>query len=134
MTAIKELLTLPILIISFGFKSVGSTGIPKADLYLDCRSIPNPHHSKEVGHLSGSDPKMVAWIKEHGQGIVEVFRDQIKVALNQIPSRRRGEEDMYTKPFIIACGCAYGVHRSVAIKHLLIELLTKDGLTVSKGD
>lgn len=127
-TLLSGLAKLPILLISFGFKAVGKN-LPKADIYLDCRSIPNPHHAPEVSKLSGDDPLLIKWIRENGQGVHEVFFDQLMIAIRQIPSRRRelSVEEMFSAPFIVACGCAYGVHRSVAIKHLLAKMLEDEG-------
>jgi len=128
----KLLATLPIHLISFGFKR----GLPpgKVDLYIDCRSIPNPFHA--LRGVGGATTEKKAWVLEYGAEIVEAFETQIKVALRQIPSRRRemAVEEMFTRPFVIACGCAYGQHRSVAVKHILAERLAGKGYCVEVGD
>jgi len=129
---ILELLTkLPIVLVSFGFKN----GLPerKVDLYIDCRSIPNPYHARDISDKSGSGQEMQAWILSHGADIVEAFLKQIEVAVRQIPSRRRelSQDEMFSRPFVIACGCAFGQHRSVAVKHILLEQLKHKGYNVS---
>lgn len=109
--------TLTIQLISSGWKK-GTP--PKADLYLDCRGIPNPHKVGELSGKGGADPAMLEWVRQKGALHIENFIHQITDAIPEVPNRRLGE-NWTARPFVVACMCAYGVHRSVAIKNILLK-------------
>lgn len=98
--------------ISHGLKS---GPLPKADLYLDCRAIVNP---VRVGGLNLSLPSLTTWMRANNEPIINLFTATIEVALQQVGDRRRGENPT-SRPFVICTLCAYGQHRSVAMKKIL---------------
>lgn len=107
---------------SFGFKS----GAPKADLILDCRVVSNPHHIEGLRDKPGDHPDVITHVRTSSPAYLN-FLELIEEAITRLPSRRRGESDPYARPFHVACGCAYGVHRSVAMKYILEWALKRSG-------
>lgn len=114
--------TLPIHLSSFGFKG----GVPKADMILDCRVVSNPHHIEELRDKGGDHPDVITHVRTASPAYLN-FLELIEEAVSRIPSRRRDEVDPYARPFHVACGCAYGVHRSVAMKYILCHALKQRG-------
>lgn len=114
--------TLPIHLSSFGFKG----GVPKADLILDCRVVSNPHHVEGLRERAGDDPEVIAHVRTSSPAYLN-FLELIEEGVTRLHSRRRDEPDPYQRPFTVACGCAYGVHRSVAMKHILAHALRERG-------
>lgn len=100
---------------STGFKS---GALPKADLVIDCRGIPNPYHAFG-GAMRGTDPKVQAWIRHWGGIAIDGMSDLIYSALYHVYPRRKDMTDPHSRPFVVLFVCAYGVHRSVACKHIL---------------
>lgn len=120
-------------LISFGIKAIVEAvlPLPKADIYLDCRVIENPYHAKGIkASLGGDHPSLLAWTRAHNGNVIAQFLALINFGLSNIPNRRRETPDPFAAPVVIAFFCAYGVHRSVAMKHLMAEELTKQGLDV----
>lgn len=102
--------------------------MPPADLYLDCRVIPNPFLL--FGHKDGSNHDVQKWMKEHAPLWIESFYDTIIESIAQIPTRRKGKEDPWADPYRVCFMCAWGIHRSMAMKHIIAEYLNLDGYTV----
>ena len=101
--------------------------LPKADHYLDCRVIPNPHHA--LGGEVGGSPKLRAWVMEHGERWVKRYAHDVVDGLSNMVPRRRGESNPYARPYTVCCFCAYGQHRSPTMKWLLSEQI----LTAAKS-
>lgn len=118
---------LPIHLISFGWTPVlgGSRSLPKANVYLDCRGLPNPHHTT-LSARGGDDPLVINWVRTSTSAQYR-FVEEIEEAISRLPVRRRAKENPYEDPLVVALGCAWGVHRSVAMKHILHELLRQRG-------
>lgn len=104
--------------------------LPKADLYLDCRVIPNPFLVKGVGSFTGENPIVQQWVLEHGQLFISSFSQLITDGIAQIPTRRKGKDDPFAAPYVICTMCAHGIHRSRAMKHLLADRFRKGGWNV----
>lgn len=122
-------------LISFGVKSVVAAGsqtpLPKADLYFDCRVIRNPYHAPGMASLGGDHPKLQEWCLAENADVLDKFLSLINVGLTTIPDRRRDvKEGAFSVPVTLAFFCAYGVHRSVAMKHLVAKKLLEQGLNV----
>jgi len=98
---------------SFGIK----TGtIPKADCYIDCRGVPDP-----VNRIVTKDsPSDAEWIRNSID--VMVYIRLIEDHLWYL-SKRRGDK-LFSRPFVILCMCAWGKHRSPAMKRILAEQLS----------
>lgn len=104
--------------------------IPKSDLILDCRAIRNPYRI-----LAGADLEhLIDWCRSHNAGIVDAYMTITLTALETLHDRRRDHTDPLATPFVVTTVCAYGQHRSVAVKHLLAERLEKLGYDVRIED
>lgn len=106
---------------NFGVKS--SQPFPKADYYIDCRSIANPFHDAEVGYGTGDDIVVQEWVKQHTN--MATYYDLMEEALTRLPIRRGPNFDK--KPFEVCCLCAHGIHRSRAMKNILADKHKKIG-------
>jgi hypothetical protein len=103
--------------------------MPKADLYLDCRVIPNPTFISGIG-ATGDDPRMQEWVEENAQAYVKSFSQLIIDGLQQVPSRRKGKDNPWEAPYIICTMCAHGIHRSRSMKHILARKMRAGGWNV----
>jgi RNase adaptor protein for sRNA GlmZ degradation len=103
--------------------------LPKADLYLDCRVLPNPVFIDGIGS-TGDDPKMQQWMITNGAPFIESFTQLIEDGIHQIPKRRSGKEDPWEEPYRICFMCAHGIHRSRSMKHLMGQRLKGYGYNV----
>jgi RNase adaptor protein for sRNA GlmZ degradation len=112
-------------------KDANILALPPADLYLDCRVIPNPYLVTELGEFTREDTKVMEWVKEHGAPYLDSFYQLIIDGLQQIPSRRLGKADPFERPYTVCTMCAHGIHRSRAMKYLLATQLVKDGWNVT---
>lgn len=120
-----------LVLINDGWKNLSEQHpLPKADLYLDCRPLPNPFYASEVRAFSGDDPKTQDWLLERAQPFVKSFYQQIVDGLERIPARRMGNELPFDKPYTVCLMCAHGIHRSRAMKHILGAKLKAGGWTV----
>ncbi len=111
-----------IVLFNTGIKREGYK-LPPADLYLDCRGIPNPF--REGGRLAGmsGDAELVQeWVEARAQDQIASFLDQISAGISSLPTRRAGK-DPYADPFRVCLFCAHGIHRSRAMKHILYRML-----------
>ena len=103
--------------------------MPLADLYLDCRVIPNPTFISGIG-ATGDDPRMQEWVEENAQAYVKSFSQLIIDGLQQVPSRRKGKDNPWEAPYIICTMCAHGIHRSRSMKHILARKMRAGGWNV----
>ena len=104
---------------------------PPADLYLDCRILPNPAHQPKLGGASGDHPSVQNWMRGSASKFISSFRQEIIDGLDQVPGRRNGKDDPWAAPYRIAFVCAHGIHRSKAMKHIIADLLKEEGWVVS---
>jgi UPF0042 nucleotide-binding protein len=98
---------------SFGFKH-GPVRDP--DLMFDVRFLPNPHYDVALRPLTGTDPRVVAFINHDGE--LDRFYDLLHPLLDYLMPRYRDEGKAH---LVIAIGCTGGRHRSVAIAEHLAE-------------
>lgn len=115
---------------SFGIKNVwnGKGNMSQADLYLDCRGVANPAYSGLSG--CGDDLVVQAWVDSFTD--LGPFLDMIEEAISRLEVRR-GKGKISEKPFVIACFCAHGIHRSKAMKHILADRIKKGALGYTDG-
>src|SRR5437588_207768 len=114
---------------SFGFK-YGPVRDP--DLMFDVRFLPNPHYEHELRPLTGSDPRVVAYINRDGE--LDAFSDRLHPLFDYLLPQYLIEGKAH---LVVAIGCTGGRHRSVAIadhlaaryresKDFLIEVVHRD--------
>ena len=115
-------------LISFGLKTTHGADEPPADLYVDCRGVWDPTLNGIKASKSGDTEEVQAAIK--GAAPVDAYYRMIVCGFENIPKRRRGEANPYARPYTIAFFCAYGIHRSRAMKHLIGNRLTAAGYSV----
>lgn len=117
---------LKLVFINHGMKTGGP--LPRADFYLDCRGIADP--SRSVGSPSGTGdtPAVQDWIRKKVD--LRPYKQLITDGLWAIPGRRRSEPLPYARPYVICTFCAFGIHRSRAMKHLLANELGAMGYNV----
>jgi RNase adapter protein RapZ len=113
-------------IISFGYKY----GLPvDADLFADCRFLPNPHWVPGLRSLSGRDAPVRDYVL--GQPAAGEFLD----AYLQVLEVSLGGFEREGKRYVtIAVGCTGGKHRSVAIAEQIAARLAGRDVTVSHRD
>lgn len=116
-------------LISAGVKS--SNPLPPADLYIDCRGIPNPVYAKTLGGQSGDVKVVQDWVKANAGKEINNFTEQILNSIPQIPTRRNHGDDPFEKPYVVAFLCAHGIHRSRSMKNIIGERLK--GMTKIDG-
>jgi RNase adaptor protein for sRNA GlmZ degradation len=112
---------LTVVLTSFGWKNQEKP--PKADLYLDCRAM--TYHP--ISALPGDAVEQVL-LFETNRHLADAFRREVLISLLDLAHRRDDKENIYADPFIVACACAHGMHRSVAMKKALFKLLQDQGL------
>jgi UPF0042 nucleotide-binding protein len=114
---------LQIRLVSFGFKF----GSPvDADLLFDVRFIRNPYFEPELSQLSGSNPKIQAYVFAEPEA-AEYVR-QVQSLLEFCLPRFEREGRSYVT---IGVGCTGGRHRSVVIADRLGKILSeKSGLSI----
>jgi UPF0042 nucleotide-binding protein len=98
---------------SFGFK-YGAVRDP--DLMFDVRFLPNPHYEPELRPLTGTDPRVVAFINDDGE--LDRFYEYLHPLLDYLLPQYLGEGKAH---LVLAIGCTGGRHRSVAIAQHLAE-------------
>jgi UPF0042 nucleotide-binding protein len=112
---------LTISLVSFGFKH----GVPfDADLVFDVRFLPNPHFVEGLRPLDGRDPRVRAFILEHGDSreLLRRLQDFLGFVL---PAYQREGKAYLT----VAIGCTGGRHRSVAVAEELKRFLDAQGVS-----
>lgn len=121
-----------ILLKSFGLKAVskqdGSYKLPSADIYLDCRILPNPHYANMP---SGDSQQTQDWLMKRVEpAVLNGFISSILQGMQTLGQRRINSANKDASTLRVATFCAFGIHRSVAMKHLLAEELKARGIEV----
>jgi UPF0042 nucleotide-binding protein len=97
--------------VSFGFKH---GPMRDADLLFDVRFLANPHYEAELRPLTGSDPRVVAFIDHDGR-LNELY-NLLEPLLDFLIPQYVAEGKAH---LLVAVGCTGGRHRSVAVvEHL----------------
>jgi UPF0042 nucleotide-binding protein len=98
-------------LLSFGFKH----GLPEdADLVFDVRFLPNPHFVDRLRPLTGRDPAVVRFMRQHEE--TKTFLDRLGGFLEfALPNYVKEGKTYLT----VAIGCTGGRHRSVMIAEAL---------------
>jgi RNase adapter protein RapZ len=110
-------------VVSFGHKY----GNPRdLDLMFDVRHLPNPYFDRSLKHLTGDDPKIVRFLKKHGE--VNETTDRFDDLLSYLLPFYQKEGKSY---LTIGIGCTGGRHRSVMIANELGGRLKDTGYEVS---
>ena len=102
-------------LLSFGFKHGAPT---EADLVFDVRCLPNPHFVDRLRHLTGRDPKVVRFMKQHKvtQEFINRLTEFLKFALPHYVTEGKSY-------LTVAIGCTGGQHRSVMLAEALKRTL-----------
>ena len=96
------------------------------DHYIDARAIPDPTQFGKGGGsvytppfgVTGKDPKLQAWMRDVAP--IKAYVEVVKGMLATLGKRRENNPNKHiTDPVTIHTFCAWGVHRSVALKHIL---------------
>ena len=105
-------------ILSFGFKY----GLPiDADIVMDVRFLPNPHHIPELRPLTGKDEPVYEYVMSFPE--TEEFYQQFSTLLQTImPGYVKEGKSSLT----VAIGCTGGQHRSVALSERIGAVLAED--------
>lgn len=114
---------LVVIMTHYGLKAT-QIGQIKADCHLDCRGVPDAVGSGR----NGDDPEVQNWVASQIDllAYIRIVVDHLLA----VESRRRGEVDPYLRPVKVATFCAFGIHRSRAMKHLIADYLKTRGITV----
>ena len=106
-----------ILFESFGFKH----GVPRdADLVFDVRCLPNPHYDPQLRPLTGNDPEVANFLREHSD--VQAMGDDIRRFIETWLPKYQADRRSY---LTIAIGCTGGQHRSVYLSNCLFDYFEK---------
>jgi RNase adapter protein RapZ len=98
---------------SFGFKH-GPVRDP--DVMLDVRFLPNPHYERDLRPLTGTDPRIVAFINRDGE--LDAFYERLHPFLDYLLPQYLAEGKAH---LVLGIGCTGGRHRSVAIAEHLAD-------------
>lgn len=98
-------------IYSFGFKY---NDMPKANLVLDCRDLPNPYYVEGLKDKSGLDEEVRDYIFSH-ESAQKVFSQMLDLVKTLV----KLAEDNDKEEFSIAFGCTGGQHRSVSFAEVM---------------
>ena len=110
-------------VLSFGFKR----GLPReGDLVFDVRFLPNPFYIPELGHHTGLDGDVRAFVLEHPvtQEFLVKSMDMIQFLLPNYINEGKHR-------LVIAVGCTGGAHRSVAIAEYIGQQIRELGYNVN---
>lgn len=110
-------------VLSFGFKR----GLPReGDLVFDVRFLPNPFYIPELGHHTGLDADVRAFVLEHPvtQEFLVKSMDMIQFLLPNYINEGKHR-------LVIAVGCTGGAHRSVAIAEYIGQQIRELGYNVN---
>lgn len=100
--------------------------LPKADLYVDCRVVPE----KGIKGFSGQNLEFQAGVLAAAPETIKRIVDTVVGGL-ALAGDRRHDENPYAKPFTVCFFCAYGMHRSPSTALLVTERLRKLGYKVT---
>jgi UPF0042 nucleotide-binding protein len=108
---------LTILFESFGYKY----SVPRdADLVFDVRCLPNPHYDPQLRPLTGNDPEVANFLREHPE--VQAMGDDIRRFIETWLPKYQADRRSY---LTIAIGCTGGQHRSVYLTNCLFDYFEK---------
>lgn len=110
-------------VISFGHKYGGPKSI---DLLFDVRHLPNPYFHKDLKHLPGGDPRVIAFFD--GQPEVQETIERISDLILYLLPRYQREGKSY---LTIGVGCTGGRHRSVMVANSLHRAIRAKGFVVT---
>lgn len=114
---------LKVQIVSFGHKF----GTPRdVDLMFDVRHLPNPHFIPELKRFSGSDRRVVKFLKSQPE-VGETLGRFVDLLKYLLPLYKREGKSYLT----VGIGCTGGRHRSVMIANALASELTKSDFEAS---
>jgi RNase adapter protein RapZ len=114
-----EAAPLRVQVLSFGHKF----GTPRdMELLFDVRHLPNPYFVDGLRELSGSDRRVVRFLK--GQSEVDETLDRFEDLLNYLLPQYQREGKSY---LTVGVGCTGGRHRSVMIANELASRLRRTG-------
>ena len=108
--------------IRIGSWGIKNDPIPYVDFYLDCRGAADAFQAGITG--TGDDLPVQEWIRKHSQPARYLL--SLEEAFSRLTTRR-GVGKEFARPFYVLCLCARGIHRSRAVKHILIHALRQDG-------
>lgn len=125
----KEWSTPAFIITSSGMKvgDVGKDGVnlpSHKDLYLDCRACYDP--SQHSG--TGDDTRLQLLVRDRTP--ITAYMEIVKGFIDTWPNRRMEWQDPFAHSLTIHCFCAWGMHRSRAMKHIIADELRRMGYTV----
>lgn len=109
-------------VLSFGYKY----GIPaEADLVFDARFLPNPNFVPELRRLSGTDSRVVTYLKRQPE--TGTFLRRVLSLVGFVLPRHEREGRSY---LTIAVGCTGGRHRSVMLANAVGAAVRRKGFPV----
>jgi UPF0042 nucleotide-binding protein len=110
-------------VVSFGFKY----GVPaEADLVFDVRFLPNPYFTRELQHLDGRHPDVLAFLD--ATELTGQFERRLREFLDFLIPLYGAEGKTY---LTVAIGCTGGRHRSVALAERLGAYLVEQNYPAS---
>lgn len=110
-------------VVSFGHKYGSPRGL---DLLFDVRHLPNPYFQKELKHLVGEDPEIIAYLLEKPE-VTETIERFTDLLLYLLPRYQREGKSYLT----IGIGCTGGRHRSVMVANSVRRRLKDEGFDTS---
>jgi hypothetical protein len=141
---------MPLILSSCGAKEVDFKFTP-AHLLVDCRMLVERGSGLELvkGARHGANPSYREWIQLHNQHQLCVLEDYILASIASVKGRRSGglfpsadgvlagvelKHGVYDDPFYITFFCAWGVHRSVSTKWIMVERLKVLWVSQHRGE
>lgn len=110
-------------VLSFGFKH----GVPlNAAMLFDVRFLPNPNFEPHLKNLSGRDPAIAEYLKNHEE-TKEIIGRIIEMLEYLLPKYSREGKSYFT----VAIGCTGGRHRSVMVAEEIGKRLAAEGFSVN---
>lgn len=106
-----------VLLYSFGYKY---DLLPKANLVLDVRSLPNPYWVSQLRDKNGLSQEVADYVLEN-----ESTSNYLSRLLPMIDWYLEHYQQQRKRPLTIAIGCTGGCHRSVALVEYLKEHIRK---------
>jgi RNase adapter protein RapZ len=113
--------TMHVQLLSFGHKYGGPRDL---DLLFDVRHLPNPFFVKELRDFSGSDKRVVEYLKQQPE-TAETLRRFDDLLEYLLPQYKREGKSYVT----VGIGCTGGRHRSVMVANALARMLSKRGFS-----
>ena len=110
-------------IVSFGHKF----GNPRnVDILFDVRHLPNPYFQKDLRHLPGDDPQVIAFLNKQPD-VKETVDRHVDLLEYLLPRYLREGKSYLT----IGVGCTGGRHRSVMVANAIRKALKAKGFEVT---